>query len=132
MQSTVRQPFLSNITRLVIKVGSYILASPDHTLNTAIIRDLVSQIAALKDEGREIILVSSGAIAAGIRQLGLAAVPQSMPQKQAAAAVGQSHLIWEYERTFKETGHQVAQILLTHEDLASRHRFLNAKNTLEE
>ncbi|MCH7922176.1 MAG: glutamate 5-kinase [Nitrospinae bacterium] len=128
----MRKPFLSNIKRVVIKVGSYILASPDHTLNTEMIRNLVSQVAALKDEGMEIIIVSSGAIAAGIRQLGLPSVPQSMPKKQAAAAVGQSILIWEYERNFQETGHQVAQVLLTHDDLATRRRFLNAKNTLEE
>ncbi|MCH7768529.1 MAG: glutamate 5-kinase [Nitrospinae bacterium] len=128
----MRKPFLSNIKRVVIKVGSYILASPDHTLNTEMIRNLVSQVAALKDEGMEIIIVSSGAIAAGIRQLGLPSVPQSMPKKQAAAAVGQSILIWEYERNFQEAGHQVAQVLLTHDDLANRHRFLNAKNTLGE
>ncbi len=132
MKSSLRKPFLSNIKRVVIKVGSYILASPDHTLNTEMIRNLVSQVAALKDEGMEIIIVSSGAIAAGIRQLGLPSVPQSMPQKQAAAAVGQSILIWEYERNFQEAGHQVAQVLLTHDDLANRHRFLNAKNTLGE
>ncbi|MFB3072691.1 MAG: glutamate 5-kinase [bacterium] len=128
----MRKPFLSNIKRVVIKVGSYILASPDHTLNTEMIRNLVSQVAALKDKGMEIIIVSSGAIAAGIRQLGLPSVPQSMPKKQAAAAVGQSILIWEYERNFQEAGHQVAQVLLTHDDLANRHRFLNAKNTLGE
>ena len=132
MKSSLRKPFLSNIKRVVIKVGSYILASPDHTLNTEMIRNLVSQVAALKDEGMEIIIVSSGAIAAGIRQLGLPSVPQSMPKKQAAAAVGQSILIWEYERNFQETGHQVAQVLLTHDDLATRRRFLNAKNTLGE
>lgn len=132
MKSSLRKPFLSNIKRVVIKVGSYILASPDHTLNTEMIRNLVSQVAALKDKGMEIIIVSSGAIAAGIRQLGLPSVPQSMPKKQAAAAVGQSILIWEYERNFQEAGHQVAQVLLTHDDLANRHRFLNAKNTLGE
>ncbi len=132
MMTDVRTSLLTNIKRLVIKIGSYILASPDHTLNTEMIRNLVGQVAELKDNGLEIILVSSGAIAAGIRQLGLDSVPTSIPMKQAAAAVGQSHLIWEYERTFKETGHQVAQILLTHDDLASRRRFLNAKNTLEE
>ena len=132
MKSSLRKPFLSNIKRVVIKVGSYILASPDHTLNTEMIRNLVSQVAALKDKGMEIIIVSSGAIAAGIRQLGLPSVPQSMPKKQAAAAVGQSILIWEYERNFHEAGHQVAQVLLTHDDLANRHRFLNAKNTLGE
>ncbi len=132
MKSSLRKPFLSNIKRVVIKVGSFILASPDHTLNTEMIRNLVSQVAALKDKGMEIIIVSSGAIAAGIRQLGLPSVPQSMPKKQAAAAVGQSILIWEYERNFQEAGHQVAQVLLTHDDLANRHRFLNAKNTLGE
>jgi len=132
MKSSLRKPFLSNIKRVVIKVGSYILASPDHTLNTEMIRNLVFQVAALKDKGMEIIIVSSGAIAAGIRQLGLPSVPQSMPKKQAAAAVGQSILIWEYERNFQEAGHQVAQVLLTHDDLANRHRFLNAKNTLGE
>lgn len=132
MQALSRKPFLSTINRIVVKIGSYILASPDHTLNTVMINNLVSQLSVIREKGTEIIVVSSGAIAAGIRQLGLDAVPTSMPQKQAAAAVGQSHLIWEYERHFQRLGHQVAQVLLTHDDLADRRRFLNAKNTLEE
>jgi glutamate 5-kinase len=132
METLSRQLFLTNLKRLVVKIGSYILASPDHTLNTVMIQNLVSQLSAIRKEGVEIIIVSSGAIAAGIRQLGLASVPTNMPQKQAAAAVGQSHLIWEYERNFQEMGLQVAQVLLTHEDLSDRRRFLNAKNTLEE
>lgn len=132
METRSRKTFLTNIKRLVVKIGSYILASPDHTLNTVMIQNLVSQLSSIKKEGVELIIVSSGAIAAGIRQLGLESVPTNMPQKQAAAAVGQSHLIWEYERNFQEMGHQVAQVLLTHEDLADRRRFLNARNTLEE
>lgn len=132
MQALSRKSYLSAIKRVVVKIGSYILASPDHTLNTVMINDLVSQLSAIKEKGVEIIIVSSGAIAAGIRQLGLAEVPTSIPQKQAAAAVGQSHLIWEYERNFQRQGHRVAQVLLTHDDLAQRSRFLNAKNTLEE
>jgi glutamate 5-kinase len=132
MQQSPRQQYLESLKRIVIKIGSYILASPDHTLNRTMIRNLASQVAALRDQGLEVILVSSGAIAAGVRQLGLSAVPQRMPQKQAAAAIGQSHLIWEYERNFRRLGYLVAQVLLTHEDLADRRRFLNAKNTLEE
>lgn len=131
MQADSRKPYLSNIKRVVVKIGSYILASPDHTLNTVMINNLVTQLAAFRDTGIEIIVVSSGAIAAGIRQLGLSSVPTNMPQKQAAAAVGQSHLIWEYEQNFQKLGHQVAQVLLTQDDLADRRRFLNARNTLE-
>lgn len=75
-------------------------------------------------------LVSSGAIAAGIKELNLPEVPKNIPQKQAAAAIGQSHLIWVYEKFFGQRNQKVAQILLTHDDLSNRRRYLNARNTL--
>lgn len=88
------------------------------------------EITELKNSNREIVIVSSGAIVAGIEKLGLKTYPQSLPLKQAAAAAGQSHLIHAYEKFFKENGQKVAQILLTHHDLADRKRFLNARHTL--
>lgn len=78
----------------------------------------------------KVIIVSSGAIAAGIRELHIKHIPDNIPQKQAAAAIGQTHLIGLYEKYFKKNRLKVAQILLTHEDLSNRKRYLNAKNTI--
>lgn len=75
-------------------------------------------------------VVSSGAIAAGLKELNLPEVPKNIPQKQAAAAIGQSHLIWAYEKSFSQRNQKIAQILLTHDDLGNRRRYLNARNTL--
>ena len=81
-------------------------------------------------DGREVLIVSSGAIVSGIKKLGLKEYPKSLPVKQAAAAVGQSRLMWAYEKSFERLDVKVAQILLTHHDLADRRRFLNARHTL--
>ena len=84
----------------------------------------------LRASGKEVLVVSSGAIISGSRKLQLKTYPKSLPVKQAAAAVGQSRLIWAYEKAFERLGIQVAQVLLTHQDLADRRRFLNARYTL--
>ncbi len=117
--------------RIVIKVGSAVLASSERGINHARVEQLAAEIAELLDQGREVILVSSGAIAAGLAKLGIAkkkGMPLSL--KQAAAAIGQSSLMWMYEKTFGAHGRKVAQVLLTREDLSNRTRFLNARNTL--
>jgi len=88
------------------------------------------ELAELKRQKREIVVVTSGAILAGIDKLRLKHYPQTLPLKQATAAAGQSHLIHAYEKSFQETGQKVAQVLLTHQDLADRKRFLNARHTL--
>ena len=91
---------------------------------------LADDIALLRSAGREVLIVSSGAIVSGINKLALKEYPKSLPVKQAAAAVGQSRLMWAYEKSFERLGLKVAQILLTHHDLADRRRFLNARHTL--
>ncbi|MBI3815219.1 MAG: glutamate 5-kinase [Nitrospinae bacterium] len=107
------------------------LTSPDRSrLDDSVIEEIARQVSNLHKSGYEIILVSSGAIVAGIKELNIKDVPSEIPFKQAAAAVGQSHLIGKYERYFKKEGLKVAQILLTHDDLSSRVRYLNAKNTI--
>lgn len=127
-----RKALFSKRRRIVVKVGSAVLASSENGLDQARIERLAAELSGLMEEGREMILVSSGAIAAGLAKLGLAkkkGMPLSL--KQAAAAVGQSSLMWMYEKTFDAHGRKVAQVLLTREDLSNRMRFLNARNTLQ-
>ena len=116
--------------RVVIKVGTALLTRAGVDLDERIIDDLVGQIADLMRGGVEVIIVTSGAISAGVGRLGLRARPKLLPELQAAAAVGQSVLIACYERCFGRHGHWVAQILLTHDDLRDRARHLNARNTI--
>jgi glutamate 5-kinase len=112
----------------VIKVGSAVLSGKEGRRGQLAIAE---QIAALRQEGREVVLVSSGAVAVGMARLGLAQRPRTMPGKQAAAAVGQPLLMQLWEQAFAWYDLKVAQILLTAEDLAHRHRYLNARHTLE-
>lgn len=125
-----RKESISRVRRAVIKVGSGVLTK-DLDLNTEIIRGLASEISRLiKEKGLEILLVSSGAIASGLRRVGLSRYPVDIPQKQATASVGQGRLIMEYEKAFGDYDQKVAQILLTMDDLSNRRRYLNARNTL--
>ncbi len=121
---------LPGMNRIVIKVGTSSLAYKTGKLNLACIEQLVRQIADLFNQGREVILVTSGAIGAGAGKLGLKRRPRSIPEKQACAAVGQGMLLHMYEKLFAEYGITVGQVLLTREDFADRRRFLNARNTL--
>jgi glutamate 5-kinase len=116
--------------RIIVKIGSNILADDKEGLDARRISSIASDISSLQDKGFEIIVVSSGAIAAGMRKLGLTEKPKDVQLKQAAAAVGQSSLMWAYERGFSGYGKKVAQILLTRNDLSDRKRYINAKNTL--
>ncbi len=127
-----RKSIFSKSRRIVIKVGSAVLTSSDQGLDQNRIERLASDISSIMAQGREVVLVSSGAIAAGLAKLGLKktkGMPLSL--KQAAAAIGQSGLMWMYEKTFGTHGKKVAQVLLTREDLSNRTRFLNARNTLQ-
>ena len=126
----MRNETLAQAKRIVIKIGSSLIASRSTGLRPEQIERLADEIAALRSGGREILVVSSGAIVSGIKKLGLTEYPKSLPVKQAAAAVGQSRLMWAYEKAFERLGTQVAQVLLTHQDLADRRRFLNARYTL--
>lgn len=113
---------------IVVKVGSSLLTEKSR-LNLKRMEEIVDQLASLQKENKEIILVTSGAIAGGMGRLGLKKLT-TMPQKQAAAAIGQNLLMGIYERLFKKRGCLVAQVLLTSEDIQNRERYLNARNTL--
>lgn len=115
--------------RAVVKVGSNVLTA-DNGLNLKAMRSIARQICKLIDNGLEVILVSSGAMASGVRKMGLAKRPDELPKRQAVAAIGQAGLMMEYEKAFGRYRQKVAQILLTSEDLSSRKRYLNARNTL--
>jgi len=129
-QRDYKKRILRRARRVVIKIGSQILSSPQG-IEEARIRGLVRDLAALHDQGKELVVVSSGAVAAGMTRLGVKERPKTVQQKQALAAVGQIKLMALYERYFSRFGKSVAQVLLTHEDLADRHRYLNAKHTLQ-
>jgi glutamate 5-kinase len=116
--------------RLVIKVGSSLVTNEGRGLDHDAIGRWAQQIASLKTSGREVLLVSSGAIAEGMQRLGWAKRPAAMHELQAAAAVGQMGLVQAYEAAFSRFGIHTAQILLTHDDLADRRRYLNARSTL--
>ncbi len=116
--------------RLVIKVGSSLVTNDGQGLDHARLALWAEQIAKLAAMGREVVLVSSGAIAEGMQRLGWAKRPRALNELQAAAAVGQMGLIEAYERSFRGHGLRSAQILLTHADLADRERYLNARTTL--
>jgi glutamate 5-kinase len=121
---------LAQARRLVVKVGSALVTQNGNRLNSVAISDWARQISALRRAGREIVLVSSGAIACGMRRLGWEKRPQTVHELQAAAAVGQMGLVQAYEGAFGVHKLHTAQILLTHEDLADRKRYLNARSTL--
>ncbi|PYM59645.1 MAG: glutamate 5-kinase [Candidatus Rokuibacteriota bacterium] len=120
----------SALRRIVVKVGSALIADAERGPDPARIGPLVADLAALHAGGLEVTLVTSGAIAAGTARLGLRTRPRSIPEKQAAAAVGQAALMWHYEQAFEPHGQRVAQVLLTQEDISHRARYLNARNTL--
>lgn len=136
MDSASSRQRLSSSTRWVIKIGSALLTgSPERNewgkgVNRAAIANWVEQIAALRASGAEVLLVSSGAVAAGMDRLGWRRRPESIHQLQAAAAIGQSHLVQVYEQAFGRYDLRAAQILLDHDDLSNRTRYLNARSTL--
>ncbi len=116
--------------RLVIKVGSSLVTAGGRGVDHEAVTRWAEDIAALRAAGKEVVLVSSGAIAEGMHRLGWASRPAAMHELQAAAAVGQMGLVQAYETAFKKHQLRTAQILLTHEDLADRKRYLNARSTL--
>ena len=126
----LRQQTLNNVRRIVVKAGTGILTSDGSRLSTAKIEPLIAQLAALRAQGKEVILVSSGAIAAGMATLNLKQRPKHVEQLQACAAIGQGKLMAAYDALFGKHDLNVAQVLLTHDDLRSRNRHLNARNTL--
>jgi glutamate 5-kinase len=125
-----RMAWLDRCRRIILKVGSAVVTGP-LGLDRVMIHRLSDQVAELRQQQREVVIVSSGAVASGVRRVGLKERPRTIPHKQAAAAVGQSVLMQAWEEAFDKYDLLVAQVLLTGEDLAQRHRYLNARNTLE-
>jgi len=126
----VRAAFLQNISRLVVKVGTGVLTDARKQPDLAQMEQLVAQLAAQRRAGRQVALVTSGAVGAGMGALGYTARPAALAEKQACAAVGQSRLMAAYDKLFARHGLVVAQVLLTHADLEHHERHLNARNTL--
>jgi glutamate 5-kinase len=122
---------LKNTKRWVIKIGSALLTDDGQGLNKVALAQWVAQMVFLKQQGVEVVLVSSGSIAEGMKRLGWTTRPSALNELQAAASVGQMGLIQAYESLFAEFDIQTAQILMTHEDLSNRKRYLNVKNTIE-
>lgn len=125
----VRQATLAHVKKILIKVGSAVLTGNDG-LDLKIIDALVREMSDLIDKGYSVVLVTSGAIASGKHRLKITENLKSMPEKQAAAAIGQGRLMRIYSKAFEKHGHYVAQILLTLSDLTDRQRYLNVRNTL--
>lgn len=121
---------LQKARRIVVKVGSSLVTNEGRGLDAQAIGDWCAQLAALVKDGREIIMVSSGAIAEGMKRLNWSVRPKAIHELQAAAAVGQMGLVQVYETSLRENGIGSAQVLLTHADLADRERYLNARSTL--
>lgn len=125
----MRNTLISHAKRIVIKIGSAVI-SDSNGLNRKHLESLANDICTLRQRGYEIIVVSSGSVAAGKGDLGITGKPQTIPLKQAAAAIGQSRLMRCYRSAFRNRDENVAQVLLTRDDLANRRRYLNARNTL--
>ncbi len=123
---------LRDAKRIVVKVGTSTVTYPNCSRNFARIDHLARELADLHNRGKEIILVSSAAVAVGVERLGLKERPRTIPGKQAAAAVGQGILMNTYEKMFAEYGQIVAQVLLTRTEMLDRHRYTNSRNTFME
>lgn len=129
MEMSIKEE-LQAAERIVIKVGSSTLTHPTSKLNLGQIEVLVRQLADLRNQGKELIVVTSGAISAGRGKIGLDDPPRTIPEKQALASVGQGLLMQIYEKIFSEYGQIPSQILLTRSDITERKRYLNARNTI--
>ena len=126
----MRSDLLKNVTRVVVKLGTGVLTDSRKQPDLAQMEQLVAQVAAQRRAKREVVLVSSGAVGAGMGALGHEKRPSELAELQACAAVGQSRLMSTYEKLFAKFDLPVAQVLLTHDDLQHHERHLNARNTL--
>jgi glutamate 5-kinase len=129
-QTTTRKT-VAESKRWVIKIGSALITNDGQGLNREAIQSWVRQIAGLRESGKEVLLVSSGAVAEGMARLGWKLRPHALHELQAAAALGQMGLVQNFESCFKQHDIHTAQVLLTHEDLGNRQRYLNARSTLK-
>ncbi|MER3445947.1 MAG: glutamate 5-kinase [Candidatus Dadabacteria bacterium] len=130
MRNRDRKALISQAKRVVIKIGSSVLTNEYGEISEGVFDEIAREISNVKSRGVELVVVSSGAIAAGMKKLRLREKPRDVLMKQAVAACGQSTLMWYYEKAFSAFGERVAQILLTHDALSIRKRFLNARKTL--
>lgn len=130
MDSSKSRSQLAAARRIVVKIGSRVLVQSNGRPDTRRMRTLVRQVAALRREGREVVVVSSGAIGSGMQALGMKRRPTAVTDLQMAAAVGQSRLMAAYDAFFSQEGFRIGQVLLTHDDLRHRTRHLNARNTM--
>lgn len=130
MSNNQRKSIISKVKRVIVKIGSSVLTDKDGSLSESIFDKLAREISKIRDKNIEVIVVSSGAIASGMKKLGITKRPKEISMKQAIAASGQSTLIWHYERAFSAFNQNVAQILLTLDGFLDRKRFLNARKTL--
>ena len=126
----IREEILSNVRKIVVKIGTRVLTTEDGFLDKNQIMKLSKQVINLRSRGYSVVVVSSGSIGAGIRALGRQKRPNTLPELQAAAAIGQGKLIEIYNECFKKSGYHAAQLLLTRQDFEDRQRFLNTCNTL--
>lgn len=119
-----------NAKRVVVKVGTSVLAKPDGSLDKKYMQEMARQTHALTRQGKEVIIVSSGAIGSGVKELRLGIMPRDIPTRQGAAAIGQSILIETWRDAFRKYGLKVAQILLTYEAFSNRRTYLNLRNSM--
>jgi glutamate 5-kinase len=128
--SLIDRSTLTSAKRLVVKIGSRVLVQRTGRPDVRRMKELVRQVARIREQGHQVIVVSSGAIGAGMEALGMKTRPKTVPDLQMAAAVGQSRLMATYDKLFAAHGVKIGQILLTHDDLNHRTRHLNARNTM--
>ena len=126
----LRPELIAHVKTLVIKVGTSVLSKDDDTLDEHRLDSLAAQLHAVRQSGRKVVLVSSGAIGSGMGLLGLTKRPDDLPHLQAAASVGQAHLIRRYDDCLHKYGYRAAQLLLTANDFKNRTRYLNVRNTI--
>ena len=130
MDNLLRREIIETARTIVIKVGTNVLTRDDETLDVARVEELAEQIHRVRESGRQVVVVSSGAVGAGVGVLSLPGRPADVPHLQAAAAAGQAFLIRNYDECFREHGYHAAQLLLTANDFKDRRRYLNVRNTL--
>lgn len=130
MTDLLRQEIITSVSRIVVKVGTRVLTHSDGKLNEPRITHLADELNAVAERGKQVVLVSSGAVGAGMNALNLTTRPTDVAQLQAVAAIGQTNLINAYDRTFRKNNHHAAQVLLTAQDLDDRVAYLNVRNTL--
>ncbi|MBI5682195.1 MAG: glutamate 5-kinase [Deltaproteobacteria bacterium] len=131
-KANLRKNIINKATRIIIKVGSAVLAGSHHEgLDSRVFHSLAKGVSDIKKSGRDVVIVSSGAIAIGMKKMGLHEKPKTISEKQAIASIGQVSLMSMYEKAFAPLNKKVAQILLTHDDIADKKRFQNARHTIK-